>query len=866
MARSDPLKQYKSKRDFSVTAEPAQGGTPNGHAPAYVIQKHWARNLHYDFRLELDGVMKSWAVPKGPSLDPSHKRMAVHVEDHPLSYQAFEGQIPKGEYGAGKVIIWDRGTWDPDQDPRKAYKAGKLSFVLHGQKLGGRWALVRMRGNTGKSASWLLVKEKDDFARPETAFSVVDELPDSVGPAKEKKPKRNGVQPRPAKRPRVPAPTASGGESFKAPRAALPASLSPQLATLADAPPGEPQDWLYEVKFDGYRLLARVDSRKIQLITRNGHDWTRRMPHLAKALRSMKLPAGWYDGEVVVMNDRGLPDFQALQNAFDSAQTSRIRYYLFDIPYLNGMDWRGLPLMRRRAMLEQILLGATSGENCPIHFSAAFDVPLRDIKTSACKMGLEGIIAKRKDSHYLSRRSTTWLKLKCGHRQEFVIGGYTEPQGSRKGIGALLLGIHDAHGALRYAGKVGTGFSTRSLQDIFQRLQTLHSDKSPFVEGTPAEKKRHWVQPTLLAEVSFAQWTSSGRIRHAVFHGLRNDKPAKAITRETNMSATKSKSGSTSTAKKTTAGKNGQARRGDAVKQASTATKSRLGQLKVTHPERIIDASTDTSKIDVVRYYALIAPLMMPHIKGRPVSIVRAPEGVQGQIFFQKHLETLKITGVRALPAKLDPEHEPLLEVATEQGLASAAQMNVLEFHTWNATKTLIGKPDRMTFDLDPGKGVDWAAMQEAALLLRTFLQELKLASFVKTSGGKGLHVLVPLKRRHDWDTLKACSEAVVRHLAKTFPSRFASKSGPRNRVGKIFIDYLRNGWGATTVSAWSLRARPGMGISVPVGWNEVEKLASATQWHIGNVHKRLDIGNEPWKDYADSAATLTQAMKLLKL
>jgi bifunctional non-homologous end joining protein LigD len=566
MARSDPLKQYKIKRDFSVTPEPAQGGDPNDDAPVFVIQKHWARNLHYDFRLELDGVMKSWAVPKGPSLDPTDKRMAVHVEDHPLSYNQFEGRIPQGQYGAGKVIIWDRGTWTPEQDPRKAYRAGKLKFVLKGSKLQGGWALVRMRGDAHKQDTWLLIKENDEYARPVAEFSVVDELPDSVGPEQSRRAQQSLTRPGTVKTASKVALTAKPVE--KAPRAALPAALKPQLATLADAAPSDPQNWLYEVKFDGYRLLARIDSKSIQLLTRNGHDWTNRLPHLAKALRSLKLPSGWYDGEIVSLNDRGLPDFQALQNAFDSAKTSDIQYFVFDLPYFKGKDLRGLPLIRRREILEQTLQGAITGGESPVQLSARFDAPLRDIQESACRMGLEGVIVKLKDSPYVSRRSTAWLKLKCGQRQEFVIGGYTQPQGSRVGIGALLLGVHDEHGRLRYAGKVGTGFSSRSLQDLHQRLERLQSDNSPFGEDTPHERLAHWIQPKLLAEVSFAQWTGSGRIRHAVFHGLRNDKPPKAITREQSMAATK-----------------------------STST----GQLKVTHPDRIVDAATDTRKIDVVR-------------------------------------------------------------------------------------------------------------------------------------------------------------------------------------------------------------------------------------------------------------------------
>jgi bifunctional non-homologous end joining protein LigD len=601
-----------------------------------------------------------------------------------------------------------------------------------------------------------------------------------------------------------------------------------------DAPPSNSSEWLFEIKFDGYRLLARVQKKKIQLMTRNGNDWTSRMPALVKAIERAALPDGWYDGEIVVPGENGLPDFQALQGAFDSSRTSQIVYYLFDLPFCDGEDLRAWPLIERRARLQSLLEDRT---NATLRFSETFDVPARDIVASACRLGLEGVIGKKKDSPYVSRRSSNWIKLKCSLRQEFVIGGYTLPQGSRSGIGSLLLGVHDDQGKLKYAGNVGTGFNVKSLSDIRQKLDALQSDKNPFSSATGIDKKARWVKPVLVAEVSFGQWTNTGRIRHSVFQGLRADKPAKLITRETAMPA--------------------------AAAPAPTPD-TPLSKLKVTNPDRIVDKESGVKKIDLIRYYALVAPLMLEHLKGRPVSLVRAPEGVGGQMFFQKHLETAKMTGVRQLSPKLDPDHDPLMEVVSAQGLLSAAQMNVIEFHTWNAVKTLIGKPDRMTFDLDPGKGVEWPAMQEAALVMRSFLHELELVSFVKTSGGKGLHVVVPLTRRHDWDTVKGFSHAVVLHLAKTLPKRFAAKSGPRNRVGKIFIDYLRNGFGATTVAAWSARARPGMGVSAPVDWDEVEHLKSSAQWHVRNIHERLDRGNDPWKDYAKSAQGLGKAMKIL--
>lgn len=854
MAKPDPLKIYKKKRNFAITSEPAEGGEENAMARSFVVQKHWASRLHYDFRLELDGSMKSWAVPKGPSFDSKDKRMAVHVEDHPISYNSFEGQIPEKQYGAGKVIIWDKGTWIPIGDPDKGYRDGNLKFELRGHKLHGNWVLVRMKGKGEKKEPWLLIKEKDQFVRPASEFSVVDEMPDSVAKLNKDSTKADtDTASKSAARKTTPAKSAASAKATVrskakdgampqgARKAALPTSLSPQLATLVETPPDD-DDWLYEIKFDGYRVVTRIDEKKIQLITRNGHDWTAKLPTLAKAVADLKIPAAWLDGEIVVADENGVPNFQALQNAFDTAKTQQIAYYVFDLPFYNGHDLREVPLIERRALLQSILKKAHSDY---VRYSETFDAAGNDILASACRMGLEGMIGKRKESLYSSHRSRDWIKLKCTQRQEFVIGGFTDPKGARAGIGSLLLGVHDQEGNLVYAGNVGTGFSEKNLSDLRKKLDAIASSKNPFSSETDIDKKAHWVKPTLLAEVSFGEWTNTGRIRHSVFHGLREDKKTSAIIREKPVA----KQGNSGSAKSDTA----------KLDLPSTLPRN----FKVSHGERIIDPSTGISKIDLIRFYALVAPLMMPHLKGRPVSLVRAPEGIDEQLFFQKHMETL-LTGIALLDPALDPEHAPLMEIAKPLGLLSAAQMNVIEFHTWNAVKTAIDKPDRMTFDLDPGEGVKWEIVRESTLLVGSFLAQLGLQSFVKTSGGKGMHVVVPLKKRYDWNTVKDFSHAIVNHMAATLPMRFVAKSGPRNRVGKIFIDYLRNGFGATTVAAWSARSRPGLGVSVPVAWEEVEKLHGSGQWTVANIHTRLDQGNRPWNDYEKSAQNITPAMKLL--
>ena len=822
------LKTYRAKRNFAITPEPAGGDEAPGEALSFVIQKHWASRLHYDFRLELDGTMKSWAVPKGPSYDTHDKRMAVQVEDHPMSYSSFEGTIPEKQYGAGKVIIWDKGTWQPQAatpDARKALAAGELKFTLHGHKMHGKWVLVRMKGKgdrrSEKQPAWLLIKEKDDYARPAVEFSVVDEFPDSV---------KDKAMPKRKKSTSPPA----------APAAKLPASLSPQLATLAESAPLDAHDWIFELKFDGYRILARCDGKQVALITRNGNDWTHKLPTLHAALQKLGLPPGWYDGEIVVNGADGRPDFGALQRAFDAETTSEILYYLFDVPFFDGHDLRGQPVEARRALLQQLLQSLPTSPL--VRFSDALDAAPRQLLAHACKLGLEGVIGKRRGSPYVTRRSGDWIKLKCGQRQEFVIGGYTAPQGAREGIGSLLLGVYDEDGQLRYAGNVGSGFDDTALRDLRRRLDALTVDTSPFTGRAGGVRQPLWVKPRLVAEVHFAQWTSGGAIRHAVFHGLRLDKKPGAIVRERAQPVIK-----------------------ENTMQDNAEPDSALpASFKVSHADRVIDRDSGARKIDLVRYYALVSKLMLVHLRGRPVSLVRAPAGVGGELFFQKHADTSKMPGVKQLAARLDPEHPPMLEVASAQGLLSAAQWNVVEFHTQNALASAYDTPNRLVFDLDPGKGVAWPAIQEAAVLLRAFLTELGLPAWLKTSGGKGLHVVVPIRPKHDWDTVKAFSQAIVAHMAELIPQRFVVKSGPSNRVGKIFIDYLRNGRGATTVCAWSARTRSGLGISVPLGWDELDKLKAGDQWSVGNVHSRLDVGNTPWDGYARSAKGIDAAMKKL--
>lgn len=807
-----PLSEYTRKRDFEITAEPA-GDAPTGKSKAsalsFVIQKHDARNLHYDFRLELDGVLKSWAVPKGPSLDPSQKRLAVHVEDHPLSYGNFEGNIAAGQYGAGDVIVWDRGVWQPHDDPHKAYAAGKLKFTLVGEKLSGDWALVRTRlKGSGDKEQWLLIKEKDQQARPAADYDIVKAQPKSVLSD------ATVGKPAPAPEPRA--------KRQKA-KTALPDQFAPQLATLVDRAPAG--DWQYEIKFDGYRMLARIRDGDVRLFTRNGHDWTDRLPRQVKALQALKLKDSWLDGEMVSLNADGLPDFQALQNAFDIGRSLDIVYYLFDAPFLHGQDLREAPVEQRRAALKSALSGSRSKL---LRFSEAFAANQRDIFESACDLALEGVIGKRIGSAYVSSRSADWIKLKCRLRQEFVIVGYTRPQGSRTGFGALLLAVNDDNG-LVYAGRVGTGFDQHALKAIYAQLTPLARKTSPLQNPLTSSQARgvHWVKPELVGEVNFAEWTREGVVRQAAFIAMRSDKPVAQIIHE-------------------------QPRAAKSLKQAPAPKKTGSG-VNITHPDRVIDRQSGTQKQQLADFYASISEWILPFLHHRPVSLLRAPEGIEGEQFFQKHAERLAIPHIKQLDQSLDPGHARLMEIDTTKALLGAVQMGTIELHTWGATADKIETPDLFVLDLDPDPALPWKSMLEAAQLTLSVLDELGLEAFVKTSGGKGLHLVIPLARRDGWETVKAFAKAIAQFMAMQLPERFTATSGPKNRIGKIFIDYLRNARGASTVAAYSVRARPGLPVSVPVSREELKGLRGAQQWTVANLHERLDtLKDDPWAGYAN--------------
>ncbi|KWS39715.1 DNA ligase D [Pseudomonas syringae] len=855
-----PASEYTRKRNFAITSEPAESkrkgkGKSQPGALGFVIQKHDARNLHYDFRLELDGTLKSWAVPKGPSLDPTQKRLAVHVEDHPLDYAGFEGSIPQGQYGGGDVIVWDRGVWQPHGDPQKTYAEGKLKFTLVGEKLSGDWALVRTRlKGSGTKEQWLLIKEKDDIARPAAEYDITQEQPQSVisgahvgeersTPKKSAASAANGKAKASTSKSKAPTPAAK--PTRRKAKSAFPDTLSPQLATLVEAPPAG--DWLYEIKFDGYRMLTRIEGDDVRLFTRNGHDWTERLPELVKALKGMKLRDSWFDGEVVVLDEQGLPDFQGLQNAFDAGNSKDILYYLFDMPFLSAEDLREVPLEQRRDALKHVL---DAQKSRLLRYSDAFQAGHQDIVASAAAMGLEGVIGKRAGSAYVSKRNADWIKLKYRLRQEFVVVGYTAPQGSRSAFGALLLAVNAGEDGLVYAGRVGAGFTEVSLEQLHKQLKKLQRKDSPLAKKLSASQARgvQWVEPKLVCETEFAQWTREGIVRQAAFVGLRNDKPAKDVVREDAQPAKVASQTPTKTAVP-------QARKKAAQGKVDVAGTG------VSHPDRIIDSKTGTSKIELAQFYESIADWILPYLNKRPVALLRCPEGIDGEQFFQKHAEHLAIPHIRQLDRALDPGHAALMEIDSLPALIGAAQMGAIELHTWGATRDRIETPDHFVLDLDPDPALPWRSMIEATQMVLAVLEELGLEAFLKTSGGKGMHIIVPLARQADWDTVKAFVKAIAEFASRQLPERFTATMGPKKRVGKIFIDYLRNSRGGSTVTAYSVRARPGLPVSVPIALDELAGLKSSAQWDITNLEQRLKrLKDDPWAGYSNRRK-ITQKM-----
>jgi bifunctional non-homologous end joining protein LigD len=904
------LKEYKRKRDFKKTPEPAGGKAKPVKGRHFVIQKHAASRLHYDFRLEHDGTLKSWAVPKGPSLDPSVKSLAVQVEDHPLEYATFEGLIPKGEYGGGTVMVWDQGTWEPEVDPDKGFKSGKLKFTLHGEKLHGSWALVRMGGRAGEGGkNWLLIKHKDAAAKPVAMYDVLKRKARSVltdremeqiaadanavwasggkAAAKAKKKsaaKRTTAETKTARRPlkkksnaRLPI-AAKDLAKLSGARIGKPSkSFKPQLATLnSRVPTGE--GWLHELKFDGYRILAHIEAgKKTRLITRNDNDWTARFQVIADALGGLPIKSAVLDGEVVSLDSRGVSNFQQLQNSLKTGNVDSLVYYVFDLPHLEGYDLTEVPLIDRKETLARVLLSANPANDGKIRYSDHIKGQGKSVLEQACRSAMEGIVAKRADSTYQQSRSQNWLKVKCLQQQEFVIGGYSKPEGSRVGFGALLLGYYD-HGDLQYAGRVGTGFTTQSLKEISAALKKRQSATPPFAAPPTGAERRGvtWVKPDLVGEVEFTEWTSDGRLRHPSFHGLREDKPAKDVTREKPKSIGSSTNGKHRNGRPSANGKVHMpttSRKQPAKKTSRnllktptvgpTKNEATIAGVRLTHAHRVLYPEDKFTKRDLAEYYARIADWILPYVAARPLTLVRCPEGYQGECFFQKHLTGSLPEAVRGVMVDVKGKRDEYVAIDDAAGLAALVQMGVLELHPWPAREDNLERPDQLVFDLDPGEGVTWKDVVQGARDIRDRLESAGLTTFLRTSGGKGLHVVVPLARRNDWDEFKAFAKSVADAMTRDAPDRYIATMSKAKRRGKLFIDYLRNQRGATAIASYSTRRRRGAPVATPVAWEELSARIRPDMYNIVNLPKRLEkLKADPWAEFFQTRQSITQKIK----
>jgi bifunctional non-homologous end joining protein LigD len=820
-SKKKPLAEYARKRDFARTPEP-KGQVTKDSAGAFVVQKHDARRLHSDLRLELDGVLKSWAITRGPSLTLGEKRLAVRTEDHPVEYLDFEGTIPKGEYGGGSMIVWDRGRWLADGDPRKGLAKGHLAFALEGTRLKGRFHLVRMRAKPGeKTEPWLLMKSEDEFARPSGSPEITEEETTSYVSGRtnadlaaggdirsDHKARAKDAKQRKQRLPDI-------GKIGGAKKRILPAFVEPALATLAEkAPTGA--KWVHEIKHDGYRLQARIDGSKVKLLTRKSLDWTERFKRIADALGELHLGSALIDGEAVVEDESGFSSFSALQIDLKADRQDRMRYYAFDLLYLDGYDLTAAALVERKALLQQALSGRSSSS--PIRFSEHLETDGPTMLEHSCRLGLEGIISKRTDAPYRSGRGESWLKSKCRESQEFVILGYVPSTAATKSIGSLALG-YNADGKLHYAGRVGTGWSAAVAAALWKDLDTIRAKKPAFGKSLPAgaEKDVVWVEPRLVCEIEFSDWTHDDVVRQASFKGLRDDKPPDEIVRE-------------------------------ASGKRAAGTPSKTAGARLTHPERILWPEEGITKRGLADFYTDIADWILPHIAGRVLSLVRCPSGTGEKCFFAKH----GWAGLSDAVTRVDiGDKEPMLTIRDLKGLLDLVQAGVVEIHPWGSRYEQLEKPDRLIFDLDPGEDVRWGEMIDAARETRAFLDQIGLRSFVKTTGGKGLHVVVPVEPSMEWEPAKAFTQSVADALAKKRPERYVAVMSKRLRRGRIFIDYLRNGRGATAVGPYSTRALPRASVSTPLAWEELSESLRSDHFTLGNIRHRLQhLKNDPWPGF----------------
>lgn len=810
------LSQYHKKRDFTKTPEPQSKLTKNT-SHLYVMQKHAASHLHYDFRLELHGVLKSWAIAKGPSLDPKVKRLAIHVEDHPIEYGSFEGIIPKGQYGGGTVMLWDEGTWEPlDDNPYKAYEKGHLRFNLHAQKLKGRWDLIRFKDEK----HWFLIKYQDEYAQDEKDYDITHALTKSVK-------SNHSIEEIAEHDTHITKPTIVLPEGLS--KTNFPEFIAPQLATLVDKTP-EGSQWAHEIKFDGYRILAFKNGAKVVLKSRNNKDWTQDLQPIADAVTLLPFKQIVLDGEVVVLDAEGRSDFQLLQNSIQNKEQAPLIYFIFDLLYFEGYDLRQLALMERKSILKNILTA-----NIPhLHYSDHILKEGKELYKYSCEHALEGIIAKRVNGTYLSKRSKDWLKIKCLKRQEFVIGGYTPPKRGRAHFGSLFLGIYNKKGELEYAGNVGTGFNSQSLNEINQLLLQNKRQTNPFTSKPPGFSRAHWVNPVLVCEVEFTEWTEDSHLRHPSFKGMRLDKKAIEVVRESELHLKK-------------------------IEKKSTPKKA---SLIITNPDKILYPEDGIRKQELLTYYEEVSDYILPYLTLRPLTLVRCPSHYH-KCFYQRHYNKATEKALYPIEDPKDEAHARYIYLKDQQGLLSLVQMGVLEIHPWGSTIKHLEEPDIITIDLDPAPDVPWANVVKAALDVRNHLNQYKLKSFVKSTGGKGLHVVIPILPEYEWEEVKQFTHIFVQFLEKLNPKNYISKMTKSKRGGKIFIDYLRNQRAATAIGPYSTRASLHAPVATPLSWDELSNHKEENSFTIKTLPKRLKkLKEDPWQSFW----TIKQSLRLNEL
>lgn len=816
---SKRLEEYSQKRNFGSTTEPEGGTEESEERLKFVVQHHIARADHFDFRLEWDGALLSWAVPKGPSYNTRNRRLAVQVEDHPLEYRNFEGTIPKGEYGGGVVMLWDEGYWEPQSgvDVDEGLREGSLKIILAGKRLRGRWALVRMKAKAGEAENnWLLLKEKDEYAKTSDGISEftvsirTGRTMSEIEEGKDEKITRNPFD-----------------------------KVDVQLAKLVGTVP-EGDNWLYELKYDGYRIIAFLEGSNVRLISRNGNDYSGRFQDVAYSLADWAATRAMIlDGEMVVTDAEGKSDFQALQNYMKNPKGRNLVYIVFDLLALDGSDLRGRRLIERKEMLEALL--KDSPEN--IQYSQYIRGKGKESFIAACQGNLEGVVGKSADSIYSGTRNGDWIKLKCDKRQEFVVGGYTLSDKKTSGISSLLLGVYEGK-ELTYAGRAGTGFTGRSMKELEKEFESIIRKEAPFKQAPKPRKneKITWLEPELVAEIKFAGWTDDHQLRQASFKGLRTDKEPWEIKRETEepeISTQATESGTTTGASKAAATE---------VSAGTAADSVIINGIRITNPDKVIFKDPEITKADVARYYDKVSERMMPYVGHRILSIVRCPKGISGSCFYKKHPGPDK-KGIVTMPVKNGSgEEEDYFYIEDASGLISEAQMGTVEFHTWGSRAEILEKPDIMVFDLDPDEGMDIEKVRQGVKDTKTVLEQLSLNSYLKTSGGKGYHVIVPFQPTVGWDAFNNFARRIAEVMEQKWPDRYTSNVRKNKRAGKIFIDWIRNGRGATSIAPYSLRARKGAKVSMPITWNELDSLAPDSV-DIADALMRIS-GEDPWKGF----------------